>query len=100
MAREVFITRPCTEAPGKYAAASSLDRKVDMDRLCVLIKDIKDGKCSASLGVAKFDWEDRTYIVYRSGRVDLRKVSNVEEAGKAMDALESLIGDALYPAGR
>jgi len=91
---DIVITRPCTDAPGKFIAESSFGHKFDMGRLCNLVKSIEGAKCSESLGVAKFDYEDRTYILYRSGRIDLRKVRDAADAAEAMKEIEARLRDA------
>jgi ArsR family metal-binding transcriptional regulator len=94
---EVIITRPCTDAPGRFIAESSFGRKFNMGRLCELVKRVDGAKCSESLGVARFDYRDKTLIVYRSGRIDLRKVKDAEEAREAMAELEALLYGAFEP---
>jgi ArsR family metal-binding transcriptional regulator len=92
---EIIITRPCTDVPGKFIAESTFGRKFDMNRLCELVKSIDGAKCSESLGVAKFDYKDRTFILYKSGRIDLRKVKDAEDADIAMQEIEAMFSDAL-----
>lgn len=91
---EIAMTRPCTDAPGKYIAESSFGRKFAMSRLCDILKEIEGVKCSESLGVAKFDYNGRTLILYRSGRVDLRKIADKQDAGETMSELEAMLEDA------
>jgi ArsR family metal-binding transcriptional regulator len=91
---EIIITRPCTDVPGKFIAESTFGRKFDMDRLCELVKSIEGAKCSESLGVAKFDYKDRTFILYKSGRIDLRKVKDMEDADAAMREIEAMFSGA------
>lgn len=90
----IVITRPCTDAPKKFIAESTFGRKFRMEKLCILLKSIDDAKCSESLGVAKFDFKDKTLILYRSGRIDLRKISNKEDAQAVMDELALMLRDA------
>ncbi len=94
---EVVITRPCTDAPGRFIAESAFGRKFNMDKLCELVKSVDGAKCSESLGVAKFDFKDKSLILYRSGRIDLRKVKDVEEARATMAELEALLSKAFEP---
>jgi ArsR family metal-binding transcriptional regulator len=65
-----------------------------MDRLCGLLKSVDGAKCSESLGVAKFDFKDKTLILYRSGRVDLRKIADKDEAQQTMDELAAMFDEA------
>jgi len=94
---EVVITRPCTDAPGRFIAESAFGRKFNMGRLCAIVKTIDGAKCSESLGVARFDYGDKTLILYRSGRIDLRKVKDAGEARAAIAELEALLGKAFEP---
>jgi len=91
---DIVITRPCTDTPGRFIAESSFGRKFDMDRLCALVKAIDGAKCSESLGVAKLDYKDRTFILYRSGRIDLRKVKDPKDAEAAMREIEAMFRGA------
>jgi ArsR family metal-binding transcriptional regulator len=94
---EVVITRPCTDAPGRFIAESTFGRKFNMGKLCELVKSVDGAKCSESLGVARFDFKDKTLILYRSGRIDLRKVKDAEEARAIMAELEALLRSAFEP---
>ncbi|MGA9140320.1 MAG: hypothetical protein WBZ29_08855 [Methanocella sp.] len=90
----IVITRPCTDAPNRYIAESSFGRGLDMEAACTLAKSISGSKCSESLGVARFDYRDWTIILYRSGRVDLRKVRDEADARAAMAELERMFAGA------
>jgi ArsR family metal-binding transcriptional regulator len=94
---EVVITKPCTDAPGRFIAESTFGRKFNMGKLCELVKSVDGAKCSESLGVARFDFKDKTLILYRSGRIDLRKVKDAEEARATMVELEALLRSAFEP---
>ncbi len=90
----IVITRPCTDAPNRYIAESSFGRRLDMAATCARVHDLPGAKCSESLGVAKFDFGDWTVILYQSGRVDLRKVRDEDDARAAMAALEQMLAGA------
>lgn len=94
VAYNIVITKPCTDAPGRFIAESSFGRRFDMARLCAFVKSVEGGKCSESLGVARFDFKDRTLILYRSGRIDLRKIVDEGDARAAMAELESVLSGA------
>jgi ArsR family metal-binding transcriptional regulator len=93
MARDysIVITRPCTDAPGTFIAESSFGKAVTMESLCGLMKGIEGSKCSESLGIAKFDMDGKTFIVYRSGRVDMRKIKNEQDAHDTMSKLDTML---------
>ena len=94
VAYEIVITKPSTDAPGRFIAESSFGRKFNMGKLCAVLKSINGAKCAESLGVAKFDYQDRTVILYRSGRIDLRKIRDADDARAAMGELEAMLRDA------
>ena len=94
VAYEIVITKPCTDAPGRFIAESKFGRRFDMDRLCALVRTMDGAKCSESLGVAKFDFKGRTLILYRNGRIDLRKIVDEGDARAAMAELESVLSGA------
>lgn len=91
---KIVITRPCTDAPNRFIAESSFGRALNMKAACEKVKDIAGAKCSESLGVAKFDYEGWTVILYSGGRVDLRKVKDEGDARKAMTEMEQLLQGA------
>ncbi len=94
---EIVITKPCTDAPGRFIAESAFGRKFNMVRLCAIVKTVDGAKCSESLGVARLDYKDMTLILYRSGRIDLRKVKDAGEARAMMSELEALLSKAFEP---
>jgi ArsR family metal-binding transcriptional regulator len=94
---EIVITKPCTDAPGRFIAESTFGSKFNMGRLCAIVKTVDGAKCSESLGVAKLDFKDKTLILYRSGRIDLRKVKDADEARATMAELEVLLSKAFEP---
>ena len=96
---QIVITRPCVDTPGRFIAESSFGRRLDMGAACAKAKGIPGAKCSESLGVAKLDYGDWTVILYRSGRVDLRKVRDEADARKAMGELERWLEGAFVPEG-
>jgi len=52
-------------------------------------------KCSVKLGVARFELEDRSVMIYSSGRVDIRKILNTDEARAVMEKITDLVKEAL-----
>ncbi len=91
---QIAITRPCKDAPGRYTAESSYGRRLNMPAICELVRGFPGAKCSDSLGVARFDYGEHTVILYRSGRIDLRRVRDAEHAGEVMRELEQVIRGA------
>jgi ArsR family metal-binding transcriptional regulator len=91
---QIAITRPCRDAPGRFTAESSYGRRLDMTAICAGTKNFPEAKCSESLGVAKFDYGEHTVILYRSGRIDLRRVKDVADAQAVMAELERALAGA------
>lgn len=94
---QIAITRPCKDAPGKFTAESSYGRQLDMAAVCALVKGYPEAKCSESLGVTKFEYGEHSIILYRSGRIDLRRVRDAEHARRIMEELEGIIREAFKP---
>ena len=68
-----------------------------MEKLCDILREIgaKDLKCSLNLGVARFELEEKSVMVYQSGRVDIRKIRNTEEARIFLEKIFSMVSEAL-----
>lgn len=97
---EIKLARPCVDDPGKYIAESQYRREFSMEDLCTILQNKKergvvdDLKCSARLGVAKFEFEEKTVMLYRSGRIDIRKTTDVEDAKILMEKVEEMVKKA------
>jgi len=67
-----------------------------MEKLCEILRNTgaKELKCSIKLGVARFELEDRSVMLYQSGRVDIRKIRNTDEAQNVMILIISMVKDA------
>ena len=94
---DVRLSRPCLEDPSRYIAECNPGVKVDMEKLCAILSGIgaKELKCSIKLGVARFELDDRSVKIYQSGRVDIRRIRNIDEAEKVMERIISMLKDAL-----
>lgn len=68
-----------------------------MEKLCDILRQIgaKDLKCSLNLGVARFELEEKSVMLYQSGRVDIRKIRNTEEARIFLEKIFSMVREAL-----
>ena len=68
-----------------------------IEKLCDILNDVgaKGLKCSVKLGVARFELEDRSVMIYSSGRVDIRKILNTDEAIDVMEKITDLVKEAL-----
>ncbi|MBW6517555.1 MAG: hypothetical protein K0A89_03535 [ANME-2 cluster archaeon] len=92
-ARDIVLARPCVEDPSLFIAESHFGRSLDMEIVCRILDelDIPERRCSIRLGVARFRLEDWQVMVYRKGRIDVRRVTNVDNAADAMNRVESIV---------
>ncbi len=93
---EIRLSRPCIEDPTRYIAECHLGKRLVMEKLCEVLKraGAKELKCSIKLGVARFELEGRSVMLYQSGRVDIRRISNVSEAQGVMGQITSMVKEA------
>ena len=94
---DIRLSRPCVEDPTRYIAECHFGKKVAMEKLCDLLRkiDAKELKCSLKLGVARFELEGRSVMIYQSGRVDIRRIRTTDEARNVMVQLINMVKDAL-----
>ncbi|MCX9024955.1 MAG: hypothetical protein OIN85_02530 [Candidatus Methanoperedens sp.] len=94
---EIRLSRPCVDDPTRYIAECNFGKKVNIGKLCDILRETgaKELKCSLRLGVARFELEGRSVMLYQSGRVDIRKIKNTGEAAKVMEQIICIIKDAL-----
>ncbi len=94
---DIRLSRPCVEDPTRYIAECHLGKRVVMEKVCDILQKIgvKDLKCSMNLGVTRFELEGKNVMLYRSGRVDIRKIRNIEEARIFLDKIFSTVREAL-----
>lgn len=94
---DIRLSRPCIDDPSRYIAECHLGKRLDMEKLCEVLRcaGAKELKCSVKLGVARFELEGRSVMLYQSGRVDIRKIKNTDEAQNVMVLIISMVKDAL-----
>jgi len=64
--------------------------------LCTLLEGkVREFKCSVKLGVARFEMDGRGVMVYRSGRIDIRRVGDLEEASRVIRKVRAMLGEAV-----
>ena len=68
-----------------------------MEKLCELLRRVgaKGLKCSVKLGVSRFELDERSVMIYQSGRVDIRRIRNTDEASDVMREIVNMIKEAL-----
>ncbi|HMB46198.1 MAG TPA: hypothetical protein VKL21_10285 [Candidatus Methanoperedens sp.] len=94
---DIRLSRPCVDDPTRYIAECHLGKRLVMEKLCDILRQIgaKDLKCSLNLGVARFELEEKSVMLYQSGRVDIRKIRNTEEARIFLEKIFSMVREAL-----
>ena len=94
---EIRLSRPCVDDPTRYIAECHFGKRVIIGKLCDILNDVgaKGIKCSVKLGVARFELEDRSIMIYSSGRVDIRKILNTDEARAVMEKITNLVKESL-----
>lgn len=90
---DIVLARPCVEDPSLFIAESNFGRGLDMEMVCRILDDldIPERRCSARLGVARFRLDDWQVMIYRKGRIDVRRVTDVDNAADAMNRVESIV---------
>jgi len=93
---DIRLSRPCVDDPTRYIAECHFGKRVVIEKLCDILSGVgaKGLKCSVKLGVARFELEDRSVMIYSSGRVDIRKILNTDEARAVMEKITDLIKEA------
>lgn len=97
MKYRIRLARPCVDDPRKYVAESHLNHTVDIEKLCKLLETlpVTDVRCSPRLGVARFELDERSVMLYHNGRIDLRRTTSIEDAEKTINHVVELIHECL-----
>ncbi len=93
---EIRLARPCIDDPSRYIAESRFPQGFDMALLCAHLRKcvMSDLKCSESLGVARFELDDKQVMLYRNGRVDIRRTIDVADARLFLKKVEDIVACA------
>ena len=94
---DIRLSRPCVDDPTRYIAECHLGKRVLIETLCDILSSVgaKGLKCSVKLGVARFELDERSVMIYGSGRVDIRKIRNTDEARAIMGEITDMVKEAL-----
>ena len=95
---DIQLSRPCIDDPTRYIAECHLGKTLDMEETCNILREtgVDELKCSINLGVARFELEGKGVMLYRSGRVDIRKIRDAEEARIFLEKIISLLSDKSF----
>lgn len=93
---DIRLSRPCIDDPSRYIAECHLGKRLAMEKLCDVLRNIgaKELKCSIRLGVARFELEGRSVMLYQSGRVDIRRIRDTDEARDVLEEIRAMVKDA------
>ncbi|MCK5660699.1 MAG: hypothetical protein KAH86_05005 [Methanosarcinales archaeon] len=93
---DIRLARPCVDDPSRYIAESRFPQGFDMNVLCAHLRKsgMSNLKCSKSLGVARFELDDKQVMLYRNGRVDVRRTIDVDDARQFLKKLETIVACA------
>ncbi|MCX9013359.1 MAG: hypothetical protein OIN89_00935 [Candidatus Methanoperedens sp.] len=93
---EIRLSRPCVEDPSRYIAECHLGRKLDIEKLCGILRNagVMGLKCSVKLGVARYELDEKSVMMYQSGRVDIRRIQDTTEAENVMWEITAMVKDA------
>ncbi len=90
---DIRLSRPCVDDPTRYIAECHFGKRVAIGKLCEILRNVGATglKCSEKLGVARFELEERSVMIYASGRVDIRKIRNTDEARAVMGRITEIV---------
>jgi ArsR family metal-binding transcriptional regulator len=93
---DIRLSRPCVDDPTRYIAECHFGKRVVIEKLCDILSSVgaKGLKCSVKLGVARFELDERSVMIYGSGRVDIRKIRNKDEAIAMMGKINDIVKEA------
>ncbi len=93
---DIRLSRPCVDDPTRYIAECHFGKRVAIEKLCEILRNINAAglKCSVKLGVARFEHRERSVMIYGNGRVDIRKIRNTDEAKEVMGQIAEMIKDS------
>lgn len=94
---DIRLSRPCVDDPTRYIAECHFGKRVVIEKLCAVLRSVgaKGLKCSVKLGVARFELEENSVMIYSSGRVDIRKIRNTDEARVMMVKITEMVNEAI-----
>ncbi|HJH31946.1 MAG TPA: hypothetical protein C5S50_07185 [Methanosarcinaceae archaeon] len=96
----ICLARPCVDEPGKYIAESQYPNDFSMDALCTILQNklqearISELRCSEKLGVARFELDGKTILLYRIGRIDIRRAADIADASLIIEKVQRIVKDA------
>jgi len=86
--RDIVLAKPCVEDPSLFIAESNFGRDLNMKIVCRIL-DVPERRCSIRLGVARFRLDNWQVMIYRKGRVDVRRVTGMDNAADAIGQVDS-----------
>lgn len=89
----IIHTKPCITEKDRIIASAILDMKLDFDRICDLLKtEFRNVICSPKLGLVKINWEGKTILIFKSGKISIRKAENEDDAIRTLEKVSKVLG--------
>ncbi|MEM3606573.1 MAG: hypothetical protein QXE30_02880 [Candidatus Bathyarchaeia archaeon] len=96
---EIAYIQPCASERGKITADIVMSRRnknfFDFTTLCLILELYKimfaEEKCSQVLGTAMIKWRGRDIIVFRNGRISVKRALSKEDVKKILSSLNRLL---------
>jgi len=86
-------TKPCITEKDRIIASAALDMKPGFDKMCTLLKaEFQNITCSQKLGLVKINWNKKTIIIFKSGKISIRKAEDEDDAIKAIHKVSKALG--------
>ena len=77
----VINSKPCMTEDGKIIATARLGKHIEISRSYELLRaKFADAKCSEKLGIIKINYMGKTVMVFRNGKISIRKAEDENDA--------------------
>ncbi len=87
-----IYTKPCITEKDRIMANTTLDINLDFERMCDMLKtEFKDVVCSQKLGIVKINWKGKTILIFKSGKVSIRKAESEDDAIKTLETVSKTL---------
>ncbi|MEM3517362.1 MAG: hypothetical protein QW647_06205, partial [Candidatus Bathyarchaeia archaeon] len=96
---EIAYIQPCASEKGKVTADIVMSKEekefFNFEVLCLILDLYKimfaEERCSQALGTAIIKWRGRDIIIFKNGRINIKRALNKEEIEKILDSLIRLL---------
>jgi hypothetical protein len=96
---EIAYVQPCASERGKVTADIVMSKEekefFNFEIVCLILDLYKimfaEERCSQALGTAMIKWRGREIIIFKNGRINIKRALNKEEIEKILDSLTRLL---------